>query len=51
MSLSLFLERHSDVGVGAEPHLIALHIGDQAERDEVMVPFMAAFAAVGPWSA
>ena len=41
-----FLERHRDIGIGAEPHLIALDIGHQAERDVMMMPLMAPLTAV-----
>ncbi len=40
--LRLFLERHRDVGVGGEPHLAVLDRGDEAQRDVMMMPFMAA---------
>jgi hypothetical protein len=39
-----FLERHRDIGIGAQPHLIALDIGDEADRDVMVMPGMAALS-------
>ena len=46
MTLLLFFERHGDVGVRAQAYDTILDIGDQAERDEVVVPFMGAMPFV-----
>ena len=40
----LFFERHRHVGVGRKADLAVLDIRNQPERDEVMMPFMAALA-------
>jgi hypothetical protein len=41
-SLLFLLKLNRDVGVGAQPHRIALDAGDQALRDVMVVPGMAA---------
>src|SRR5689334_20433314 len=42
----LFLEGHCDVGIGREPHRVALEIGHKGRRDEVVMAAMRSLAAV-----
>ena len=44
--LSLLLHRDRHVGVRRQAHRVALDVGDEAERDLVVMPFVRTFAAV-----
>jgi len=46
-TLSLFLKPHRHIGVRAEPHLLAFNLGNQAERDEVMMPLVRTLPGIG----
>ncbi|ESQ92884.1 hypothetical protein ABENE_07205 [Asticcacaulis benevestitus DSM 16100 = ATCC BAA-896] len=37
IAVFFFLKRHSDIGIGRQPHLIAFYIGDKPEVDKVVM--------------
>jgi hypothetical protein len=44
--LFLFFKGDRDIGVGRKANSIALHLGDQAMRHVVMVPFVCSFSTI-----
>ena len=48
LSGSFLFQGHRDGRIRRQPHLLPFDIGDQPEIDEVMMPLVTSFAAVGP---